>query len=45
MLGVKEVFGDDLAANQRLRAVLASHLASLYAKGALATVRDISGVD
>jgi fructuronate reductase len=43
MLGVKEVFGDDLAANQRLRAVLASHLASLYAKGALATVRDISG--
>jgi hypothetical protein len=29
MLGVKEVFGDDLAANQTLRAVLASHLASL----------------
>jgi hypothetical protein len=29
MLGVKEVFGDDLTANQTLRAVLASHLASL----------------
>jgi fructuronate reductase len=42
LLRVTEVFGDDLPRNQSFRAVLASHLTSLFQRGALATVRDLA---
>jgi fructuronate reductase len=39
LLGVTEIFGHDLPANPTFRAVVSAHLASLFEKGALATVR------
>jgi fructuronate reductase len=39
MLGVAEVFGDDLARNPAFRKTLVSHVASLLQRGALATTR------
>ncbi len=41
MLRVKEIFGNDLAADQSFRAELGKHLSSLYERGALATVRNL----
>jgi fructuronate reductase len=42
LLRVTEVFGDDLPRNRSFRAVLTSHLTSLFQRGALATVRDLA---
>jgi fructuronate reductase len=39
-LNVREVFGDDLPRNERLRSVLTGHLASLFRYGARETVRN-----
>jgi fructuronate reductase len=41
LLRVTEVFGDDLSRNQSFRALLISHLTSLFQHGALETVRDL----
>lgn len=41
LLGVTDVFGDDLPRNESFRAMLISHLTSLFQRGALATVRDL----
>ena len=38
LLAVREVFGDDLAANAAFREVLVTHLGSLFEKGSAATV-------
>jgi fructuronate reductase len=42
LLRVTEVFGDDLSRNQSFRALLISHLTSLFQRGALETVRDLA---
>ena len=42
LLGVTEIFGDDLPRSGSFRAVLAGHLASLFKDGALATVRNVN---
>jgi fructuronate reductase len=41
-LGVSEIFGDDLIGNKDFRLLLTEHLASLLAKGAAATVRELA---
>lgn len=41
LLNVREIFGDDLPRNERLRSVLTGHLASLYRSGARETVGDV----
>jgi fructuronate reductase len=41
LLRVTEVFGDDLPRNEPFRAMLISHLNSLFRRGALETVRDL----
>lgn len=43
LLRVTEVFGDDLPRNDSFRAALTSHLTSLRQRGALQTVRDLTG--
>jgi fructuronate reductase len=42
LLRVTEIFGDDLPRNESFRAALISHLASLFQRGALETVRDLA---
>ena len=42
LLRVTEVFGDDLSRNQSFRALLITHLTSLFQRGALETVRDLA---
>jgi len=41
LLGVREVFGPDLAGNARLRETLVGHVASLFARGSGETVRAV----
>jgi fructuronate reductase len=43
MLRVSEVFGDDLPREKMFRDAVAGHLASLFGKGSLATVREMAG--
>jgi fructuronate reductase len=38
LLAVREIFGDDLPRNETFRAAVSGHLASLYGKGAAATM-------
>jgi fructuronate reductase len=42
LLGVSEVFGGDLPRDDSFRSVLTGHLLSLFDRGALATVRDVT---
>ena len=42
LLGVREIFGDDLARSEPLRATLVGHLTSLFERGARQTVRDLA---
>ena len=42
LLSVTEIFGDDLPRNDSFRAVLISHLTSLFQRGALETVRELA---
>jgi fructuronate reductase len=42
LLGVAEVFGDDLPQDESFRAELTSHLTSLLQRGAMETVRDLA---
>jgi len=42
MLGVREVFGDDLPRSGRFRRTLGYHLDSLFGRGALATIQDVN---
>ena len=41
LLGVSEVFGEDLPRSESFRAVLIRHLGSLFQRGALETVREL----
>lgn len=41
LLTVREIFGDDLPGNETFRAAVTRHLASLYEKGAAATVAEV----
>ena len=41
LLGLREVFGADLPANEAFRTVLAGHLTALFRHGALATVKAV----
>ena len=43
LLTVREIFGDDLAVNEAFRVAVTRHLASLYDKGAAATVAEVAG--
>jgi fructuronate reductase len=43
LLGVTEIFGDDLAGNAEFREPVIAHLQSLFEKGAAATVREVAG--
>ncbi len=43
LLTVREIFGDDLATNEVFRVTVTRHLASLYDKGAAATVAEVAG--
>jgi fructuronate reductase len=43
LLGVKEVFGDDLAGDPEFHGLIVEHLGSLFDKGAAATVREMAG--
>lgn len=43
LLSVTEIFGTDLRDDSIFRAVVTDHVASLFAKGAAATVREIAG--
>ncbi|HWA48723.1 MAG TPA: mannitol dehydrogenase family protein [Dongiaceae bacterium] len=42
LLGMTEIFGDDLARNESFRAQLMAHLASLFQNGARATVQSVT---
>jgi fructuronate reductase len=42
LLRVTAVFGDDLPRNESFRAALIGHLTSLFQRGALETVRDLT---
>jgi fructuronate reductase len=42
LLGVSEVFGSDLPANEAFRAAVVGHLASLFDRGAAATVASVA---
>lgn len=44
LLGIREIFGDDLPRNPAFRAVLTEHLASLWKNGARETVRSLVAV-
>ena len=43
LLGVKEIFGDDLSADPDFAAAVIEHLQSLFDKGAAAVVREMAG--
>jgi fructuronate reductase len=43
LLGVSEMFGDDLPRNELFRGTVVPHLASLLSRGARATVRQVAG--
>lgn len=43
LLGVSEIFGDDLPRNELFRGTVVPHLASLLSRGARATVRQVAG--
>lgn len=42
LLRVREIFGDDLPRSEQFRAALVGHLASLFGRGALETVRELN---
>ncbi len=44
MLGEREIFGDDLAANQLFRSELCKHLSSLIKNGAMATINNLNRI-